>query len=223
MHSADPVELNLALKSPVGEWSCNNTYIHTQIVWKQIVDYMERDSAQGAIQPGLKIQARYSQTRLGFSAGPNGVEIWKSLMQSKRNFSPCRKRNASMRIDCVFAPQLTAFCARAEIEHVITTIFQPGGRSEISARAETHYVIRPWEITMWDWKITTLDWRITVWEIEVTIREWKTVMRDHNYQSRTKNCQTRFIVTVENEKSLCEKKKITIREYRLVFFLSREA
>ena len=29
MHSADPVELNLALKSPVGEWSCNNTYIHT--------------------------------------------------------------------------------------------------------------------------------------------------------------------------------------------------
>ena len=31
MHSADPVELNLALKSPVGEWSCNNTYIHTYI------------------------------------------------------------------------------------------------------------------------------------------------------------------------------------------------
>ena len=43
-------------------------------------------------------------------------------------------------------------------------------------------------------------------------------MRDHNYQSITKNCHTRFIVTVENEKSLCEKKKITIREYRLVFF-----
>ena len=44
-------------------------------------------------------------------------------------------------------------------------------------------------------------------------------MRDHNYQSRTKNCHTRFIVTVENEKSLYDK-KITVREYRLVFFLA---
>ena len=53
-----------------------------------------------------------------------------------------------MRIYCVFAPQQTfsrkfAFCARAEIDHVIATIFQPGGRSEISARAEIHHVIRP--------------------------------------------------------------------------------
>ena len=32
-----------------------------------------------------------------------------------------------------------AFCVRAEIEHVIATIFQPSGRSEISARA---HVIR---------------------------------------------------------------------------------
>ena len=53
-----------------------------------------------------------------------------------------------MRIYCVFAPQQTfsrkfAFCARAEIEHVIATIFQPGGRSEISAQAEIHHVIRP--------------------------------------------------------------------------------
>ena len=52
-----------------------------------------------------------------------------------------------MRIDCVFAPQLTfswklAFCARAEIEHVIATIFQPGGRSEISARVKTPHEIR---------------------------------------------------------------------------------
>ena len=59
--------------------------------------------------------------------------------------------------------------------------------------------VRDWEITIWDWKIT-------VWEIEITIREWKTVMRDHNYQSRTKNYHTRFILTVENEKSLYEKK-----------------
>ena len=35
------------------------------------------------------------------------------------------------------------FCARAEIEHVIATIFQLGGPSEISARAEIHHVIRP--------------------------------------------------------------------------------
>ena len=31
-------------------------------------------------------------------------------------------------------------------------------------------------------------------------------MRDHNYQSRAKNYHTRFILTVENEKSLYEKK-----------------
>ena len=68
----------------------------------------------------------------------------------------------------------------------------------------------------WDeFKITTWDSKNTVWEIEITIREWKTVMRDHNCQSRTKNCYTRFIVTVENR---CMRKKITIREYRLVFF-----
>ena len=29
---------------------------------------MERDSARGAIQPGLKILARFAQTGLGFSA-----------------------------------------------------------------------------------------------------------------------------------------------------------
>ena len=40
-------------------------------------------------------------------------------------------------------------------------------------------------------------------------------MRDHNYQSRMKNCHVRFILAVDNEKSLREK-KITIRDYRLV-------
>ena len=40
----------------------------------QVVDYMERDSARGAIQPGLRILARYSQTGLGFSARPNGLK-----------------------------------------------------------------------------------------------------------------------------------------------------
>ena len=52
-----------------------------QILWKAIiVDYMERDSARGAIQPGLKILAQYAQTGLGFSAGQTGLKIWKSLM-----------------------------------------------------------------------------------------------------------------------------------------------
>ena len=32
-------------------------------------------------------------------------------------------------------------------------------------------------------------------------------MRDHNYQSRMKNCYMRFILTVDNEKALCEKRK----------------
>ena len=32
-------------------------------------------------------------------------------------------------------------------------------------------------------------------------------MRDHNCQSRMKNCHVRFTLTVDNEKSLREKKK----------------
>ena len=35
---------------------------------------MEKDSARGAIQPGVKILARYAQTGLGFSARPNGLK-----------------------------------------------------------------------------------------------------------------------------------------------------
>ena len=41
-----------------------------------------------------------------------------------------------------------------EIERVIATIFQPGGRSEISTSAETHHVIRPLGIRLiikWIW------------------------------------------------------------------------
>ena len=45
-----------------------------QILLKSIVNYMERDSARGAIQPGLKILARFAQTRLGFSARAKGPE-----------------------------------------------------------------------------------------------------------------------------------------------------
>ena len=64
-----------------------------------------------------------------------------------------------------------------------------------------------WEITVRDWKITRWDYKITVWEIKSALREWKNVMRDHNYQSRVKNCHVGSILTVDNEKSLCEKKK----------------
>ena len=53
-----------------------------------------------------------------------------------------------MRINRVFAGQKIfswkfAFCAQAEIEHVIATIFQPRGQCEISAWAETQHVIKP--------------------------------------------------------------------------------
>ena len=45
-------------------------------------------------------------------------------------------------------------------------------------------------------------------------------MRGHNYQSRMKNCHVRFILTVDNEKSLREKKK---SPFEIIdwFFLSR--
>ena len=77
-----------------------------------------------------------------------------------------------------------------------------------------------WEITVRDWKITTWDYKITVWEIRIAIREWKNVMRDHIYQSRMKNCHVRSILTVDNEKSLSEKKK---SPFEIIdwFFLSR--
>ena len=58
----------------------------------QIVDYMERDSARGAIQPGLKILARYSQTGLGFSARPNGLENLKKCHVIETEFHPGPKK-----------------------------------------------------------------------------------------------------------------------------------
>ena len=109
---------------------------------------MERDLARGAIQPGLKFLARYSQTGLGFSARPNGPENLKKSLVIKRNFSRAEKgtpacaQTVLLHLSKNFSRRF-AFSARAEIENVITTIFHPGGRSEISARAETHHVIRP--------------------------------------------------------------------------------
>ena len=47
-------EFHPGLKFQTGFWNKSSQ--------NQVVDYMERDSARGAIQPGLKILARYSQT-----------------------------------------------------------------------------------------------------------------------------------------------------------------
>jgi len=53
---------------------------------------MERDSAQGAIQPGLKILARYAQTGLGISARPNGPENLKKSHVIETEFRPGLKK-----------------------------------------------------------------------------------------------------------------------------------
>ena len=58
----------------------------------QIVDYMERDSAWGAIQPMLKILPWYSQTGLGFSARPNGPENLKKSHVTETEFQPGLKK-----------------------------------------------------------------------------------------------------------------------------------
>ena len=59
---------------------------------KQIVDYMERDSARGAIQPGLKILAQYAQTGLGFSSGQTGLKISKKSHVIETEFQPGLKK-----------------------------------------------------------------------------------------------------------------------------------
>ena len=46
-------------------------------------------------------------------------------------------------LSCSLFPPNFKHCPRAEIRHVIATKFQPGGRSEISARAEIRHVIGP--------------------------------------------------------------------------------
>ena len=48
---------------------------------------MERDSARGAIQPGLKILARFLQTGLGFSARPDGPENLKKISCNRNGIS----------------------------------------------------------------------------------------------------------------------------------------
>ena len=49
---------------------------------------MERDSARGAIQPRLKILARFAQTGLGFSARANGLKNLKKSHVIETEFQP---------------------------------------------------------------------------------------------------------------------------------------
>ena len=73
-------------------------------------DYMERDSARGAIQPGLKILARFEQTGLGFSA--------RAELRPGLNPSPCNRQFDFKRI---------CFRSRAEVSARLTRLkFQPG-------------------------------------------------------------------------------------------------
>ena len=94
----------------------------------QVVDYMERDSARGTIQPGQKILAWYSQTGLGFSARPNGLK------------NPCNRYN-------FFPPGLKKehehaylLCFRASVNFLTEiSVLRPGwnwpcNRNNISSR-----------------------------------------------------------------------------------------
>ena len=49
---------------------------------------MERDSARGAIQPGLKILARFGQTGLGFSARAELRPVLKKSHVIETEFQP---------------------------------------------------------------------------------------------------------------------------------------
>ena len=87
---------------------------------------MERYSARGAIQPGPKILAQYLQTGLGFSARPNGLKNPCNLYhffhpgpkkEREHTHRLCFRTSVNFLIEILYA-----FCARAEIEHVIATI-----------------------------------------------------------------------------------------------------
>ena len=72
-------------KWPSNFWIWCNFQLQLEILF---VDYMERDSARGAIQPGLNILAWYSQTGLWFSARPNGPENLKESHVIETGFQP---------------------------------------------------------------------------------------------------------------------------------------
>jgi len=63
---------------------------------------MERDSARGAIQPGLKILARFFQSGLGFSPWPNRPENLKKSHVIETEFQPGLKSELGHFSDFVF-------------------------------------------------------------------------------------------------------------------------
>ena len=98
---------------------------------------MEKDSPRDAIQPGLQILARCFKSGLGFLARPNGL---KNPSNRYHFFHPGPKKEREHAHRLCFRTSvnfLLEICARAKIEHVTPTIFQPGGRNKISAQAET--------------------------------------------------------------------------------------
>ena len=86
---------------------------------------MERDSARGGIQPGLKILSRFAQTELGFSAWANGPENLKNSHVIETEFQ----------LRAWTCAVILFISARAEVCHVIATKFQPG--------LKFRHVIRP--------------------------------------------------------------------------------
>ena len=90
---------------------------------------MERDSARGAIQPGLKILARFAQTGLGFSARANGPENLKNSHVIETELQPgLNSELGHAQWFCLPGNKMANISAQAEVRHVIATKFQPGWR-----------------------------------------------------------------------------------------------
>ena len=94
---------------------------------------MERDSARGTIQPGLKVIARYEQTGLGFSARAELRPVLKKSHVSNRKVISARAEKQEIiwlpdspeTLRAQFGAE-TNISARAEVRHVIATKLQPG-------------------------------------------------------------------------------------------------
>ena len=79
-----------------------------------------------------------SETGLRFSARPNGLRNPLKVHVIEMKFQPGLKKEREHVHQSCFRISVNL----AEIHHVIATKFLPGGRREISARAETRHVIR---------------------------------------------------------------------------------
>ena len=94
---------------------------------------MEIFSARGAIQPGLKILARFGQTGLGFSARAELRPGLKKISCNRKEISARAEKQEIIWLpdspetlrNFIFGAE-TNISARAEVRHVIATKFQPG-------------------------------------------------------------------------------------------------